>query len=56
MANKKSFVACGKSDVTATLATRSRTVDMAEKWQLKSGKLIAFGCEGCLWNTLRKPR
>jgi hypothetical protein len=29
---KKSFIACGRSDVTPTMATRSATVDMAVKW------------------------
>jgi hypothetical protein len=29
---KKLFVACGRSDVTPTMATRSATVNMAVKW------------------------
>jgi hypothetical protein len=29
---KKYFVACGRSDVTPTMASRSATVEMAVKW------------------------
>jgi hypothetical protein len=37
---KKKIVACGRSDVTPKMATRSATVDIAVKWRLNPRKLI----------------
>jgi hypothetical protein len=36
------FVACGRSDVTPTMATRIATVDMTVKWRLNPRNRIEF--------------
>jgi hypothetical protein len=53
---QKIVVACGRSDVTPTMATRCATVDMAVKWRLNPRKMIEFAHGGVLWNFLQKPR
>jgi hypothetical protein len=50
------FAACGRSDVTPTMATKSATVDMAVKWRLNPRRRIEFVHGGFLWNFLRKSR
>jgi hypothetical protein len=53
---KRIFVACGRSDLTPTMASKSATVDMPVKWQLNPRKQTEFEHGGFLWNFLRKLR
>lgn len=46
----KKIVACGTSDVTPAVATRSTTVDMEVKWQLNLRK--RFLCWSYILHTL----
>jgi hypothetical protein len=50
------LVACGRSNITPAMVTRSVTADTAVKWLLNLIKLIEFAHGGFLWNFLRKPR
>jgi hypothetical protein len=38
----KIFIACGRSDITPTMATETVAVDMAVNWQLNPRKQIYF--------------
>jgi hypothetical protein len=52
---KNNSVACGRSDVTPTMTTRSANVDIAVKWRLRPRKLIEFAHGGFLLVFLRNP-
>jgi hypothetical protein len=53
---KNKIVACGKSDLTTTMSTRSAAVDMAVKWRLKPRTRIESAYKGFLWNFLIKKK